>query len=166
MRQRLLQRDLAAAAPGAVAGRPAAEVERRVGTMSSGAAPASSAARKTKGLKARAGLAAGLGGAVELAGAVVAAAGHGADRAGRGLHHHHRALGDAGPRAGAGEQRLQPRLHHRLQPGRAWCAASGRRCRGRLGQILQRPVGEPAGLAATGRGRSASASASAPLRLR
>ena len=71
------------------------------------------------------------------------------------VQHHHRALGDARPRPGAGEQRLQPRLGHRLQPrieGRAQHQVGI--AREAVGQPRQRPVGEPARPQRRRRGRA------------
>ena len=123
LRQRLLQRDLAARLAVEVARLPAAERSGASTTVSSGPPARLQRRQIDERLEGRAGLALRLDGAVELARPVVAAADHGAHRAGRGLQHHHRALADAGSRAAAVP--AAPPAAPRPPPaarGRAWCA--------------------------------------------
>ena len=88
LRQRLLQRDLAAVAVLEVRRAPVADADRRVQHE---CRPAASRARappsQTNGLNAEPGLPARRDGPVERARAVVAAADHGAHRPGRGVQH-------------------------------------------------------------------------------
>ena len=148
MRQGLLHGDFAARTPWAIAWRPAAKIERRIGDHVLRPHAGFQSRQEKEGLEGAAGLAPCLRRAVEGAIAVILAPRHGAHRTGCGIQRHHGALMHPGPRAWPGQDRVNPRLGRRLQGG-VECGAQHQISAGRRASChaILHPIGEPAGIA-------------------